>query len=215
MNENNPNIRTPGPLPRSDEIAPFTGKDIFRKTKHNEIVAKLSKLLHIKWTPGKTWDVVYGDSNLLLVYPSTGLSDTSGGSAVKQMQMREHHADHLVCWDLTFDTPDSSKVYKVAKPPFLRYSIYDAVIDGNAVSFTYDTPDGSGIVIGSRDASFSTPFTTNQSEIIGRPYLVQDRIYAVQVPGGITVSELGGTIVCDWLDLNVDARVWMYQYGQQ
>lgn len=230
MNEQKPANNTPGPLPRFGLMAPYKKHQLLSLTKHNETLARVNPLLNLAMQGGK---VIWSDTNVLIV-PGSGSGSspvTSSGLVVQMIVAADsgttrHKPDYIECWDYTGGAVGAA-IIKVAKPPFLRFSIFDLTIDSNAVSFTYPTPDGSGYVAGSRVATITSPSAT-QNEVIIRPYLAGDIIYAMQVQGGVRVydgvyqSPTDPTppgspptlITVDWIDLNVEARSWAFQYGQ-
>lgn len=213
----------------------FTGKTLFSRRAHNLIVRCVTSLLNLKVHVIDSANqlvqeakVHVSDAGVDIYLNSASTSGGGGSGNVRQMIVNgiptgtggffaNHHPDYLICNDYSGGVSGNT-TYKVAKPPFLRYSIFDTNIDNNPVSFYYDTPDATnGTVVGQRSAVFNSPQYSSQQEIISRPYFTGNIIYAMQVDGGVIVQDGVGSapsIVVDWIDLNVEARQWMFQYGQ-
>ena len=99
---------------------------------------------------------------------------------------------------------DSSTLYYVAKPHFLRVSILNGLsVDSWTISIT--SPGNTRTLTAGAASGVTAGLIVRQN--LNYPYAVGDTIYAVQPVGKTAVNHptIGGERI-DWLDLNVDAR---------
>lgn len=102
---------------------------------------------------------------------------------------------------VTADRADGSESgVKIAKPYKLQRSPWDgnsAIIDGNAIHYTYNTDV-------KRTATTSGGLV--EIQVVVPRYLVDDEIFACQADTGVSGVE--------WQDLNADGRAWARKYQQ-
>jgi hypothetical protein len=145
----------------------------------------------------------------------SGGTVTTTPAGLKLFRFYEMKQDYILCTignALTFDALDTKSLMRIAKPPLLRFSVFNRTIHGESV--TYDNYD---LVKQERTAHLGgvgTIGTTDEVQVITDSYEVGDRIYAMKATTGVTVPVDDEDLardpdtVVEYLDMNDDGRFW-------
>lgn len=112
-----------------------------------------------------------------------------------------HGSDHIVGRPIGGNDDGSDDVL-IAKPPPLRFSQSSSTWRGVTVSYAYDQQTATT----NQERLATWPTNNSESQMITRPYIAGDLIYASQVAyTGVTVNSVALT----WKDDNDAGRVWV------
>lgn len=217
-------------------IAWFTGKTLFSRKKHNEIVACLNPLLNIKIVEaGMSYNVLYSDREVWFVVPrrnkAEGGGTTDPGATVTRFRVKVDYGDYLLCGKVLetgleeVDQDNHIVPYNVHKPRLLRTTTTSRTLKNGVGpgaftwvtwSFSYAALDtsyaGGGIfqtkkwVRTATAPNYETETNTIQPEYEQAGLDSDDRPKS----GGdeIWAIEKSDETNIDWIDTNFEARKW-------
>ena len=156
----------------------FTRRNVFSRSKHNDIIYALNSLLRMDIKRGQSDEVFYSGSNVILQLKDSSASDSSPLSSALYKEVSVQ-GDYITChtWDGTIEGSDP--IY-IAKPVRLRNSLTTETVLSVSHSYTYATgPDSNN------KYRFNSSAENIDLELVTPAWIVGEIISAVSVPTGV------------------------------
>lgn len=162
-------------------IAPFTKKDLLRRSKMNELVACINPFLSAEIQPSSAGRVILSDAKVVFQIGPEDTAQSPPQTWGITFKLKTMHDDYLGCviWDGTTEGVATN----VAKPWLLRCSRTSRSILGVDHTFTYDA----GATYGAMNVRRTNSWTGGtQDELVHPPWSVDDIITADLTTTGLS-----------------------------